>query len=350
MMMKHVELNGRLVGLGQPAYIIAEAGINHNGDLDIAKQMIKAAKEAGVDAVKFQTFTAQNIMTKTAGSSAHLKAGAGKEDVYSFVERISLDVDAHKELQKACEAEGLPFISTAGASEGVDILEAADVPFYKIASMDLNNLPLLDYIGRTGKPIIMSTGMGTLGEVEQAVSTLRNAGNEQILLLHCTVQYPPQLEDVNLRAMDTLKAAFGLPVGYSDHTVGNAVSIASVARGACCIEKHFTLDKTMPGPDQSVSGDPEDFKNLVDDIRAVEVALGSAVKKPVEAEWEMRRNFRRSIVSAQEIQEGAKITREMLVFKRPGSGISPADINWIIGRIATRTISADSVLDQADLV
>ena len=348
--MKTINVGDRAVGIGEPTFIIAEAGINHNGDLDIAKRMVRTAKEVGVDAIKFQTFTAENIMTRSAGGAAHLEAGAGKEDVYSFAQRLALSPEAHRELFALCQEVGIPFLSTAGAPEGVDLLEELGVSAYKIASMDLDNLPLLDYIARMGKPIILSTGMGTLGEIERALETIYATGNEQVVVLHCTALYPPTLEDVNLRAMDTIRQAFDVPVGYSDHTVGNAVAIAAVARGACVIEKHFTLDKSMPGPDQAVSGDPEDFRRLVADIRAVETALGSAIKQPVEDELEMRRNFRRSIVAAVDIPASALLTHEMLTFKRPGSGISPANLDWVVGRTARRAIPADTVIELTNLV
>ena len=206
------------------------------------------------------------------------------------------------------------------------------------------------YTAETGKPLVMSTGMGSLGEVERALDTIYKAGNEQVVLLHCTALYPPQLDEVNLRAMDALRCAFGVPVGYSDHTVGNAVSLAAVARGACFIEKHFTLDKSMPGPDQHVSGDPEDFARMVQDIRSIETALGDGRKKPVAAELDMRTNFRRSIVACQDIPAGATVAAEMICFKRPGSGISPADVDWVVGRTTRKPIAADSVVDAADLV
>ena len=348
--MKTIKVGDRVVGIGEPTFIIAEAGINHNGDLDIAKRMVHAAREVGVDAIKFQTFTAESLMTRSAGAAAHLEAGAGKENVYSFAQRLALSPEAHRELFTLCQEVGILFLSTAGAPEGVDLLEELGVSAYKIASMDLDNLPLLDYIARIGKPIILSTGMGTLGEIERALETIYATDNEQVIVLHCTALYPPTPEDVNLRAMDTIRAAFNVAVGYSDHTIGNAVAIAAVARGACVIEKHFTLDKNMPGPDQAVSGDPEDFHQLVADIQAVETALGSAIKQPVQAELGMRRNFRRSIVAAMDIAAGAVLTRDMLTFKRPGSGISPADLDWVVGRTARRAISADTVIEHGDLV
>ena len=348
--MQEISIHNRLVGSGHPTFLIAEAGINHNGDMDVAKKLVHASKASGIDAIKFQTFTSENLMTRMSGVAAHLDAGAGKEDVYSFVGRVALSPEMHMELFSLCKQVGIPFLSTAGAPEGVDLLERLGVTAYKVASMDLDNLPLLDYVSRTGKPIILSTGMGTLGEVERALETVYSAGNEDVVVLHCTALYPPSLEDVHLLAMDTIRETFDVPVGYSDHTVGNAVALAAAARGACVIEKHFTLDKKMPGPDQAVSADPEDFLRLISDIRAVETARGSAIKRPVNAEIEMRRSFRRSIVAAVDIQAGSVVARDMLTFKRPGSGISPADLDWVVGRTARSAIAADNLVELKDLV
>ena len=348
--MRLIQAGDRKIGPGSPTFIIAEAGINHNGDIEIARQLVRSASDLGVDAVKFQTFTAQNIMTRSAGGAAHLEAGAGKEDVYSFVQRISLTPDDHRELFDLCQQLGLAFLSTPFGTDSVDLLEKLGVSAYKVASMDLDNLPLLEYISSKGKPIFLSTGMGKLGEVERALNTIYSNGNEQVVALHCTSLYPPPDDSINLRSMDTLRAAFDVPVGYSDHTIGIAVPIAAVARGACVIEKHFTLDKNMPGPDQAVSGDPDDFRQMASDIRKVEKALGSAVKQPVQAEVEMARNFRRSIVAAVDIPAGETITREMLTFKRPGNGISPSDLNWVLGRQTRQMISADNVIQQTDLL
>ena len=336
--------------MGQPVFIIAEAGINHNGDVDLAKKMVVEAKKTGVDAVKFQTFKAKTIMTKNSGSAAHLEAGAGMEDVYSFVDRIALSKQAHLELFNLCKEMGLTFMSTPLSFDDADLLEEIGVELFKIASMDLNNLPLLKYVAKKGKPIILSTGMGTLGEVESALDTIYATGNRQIILLHCTSMYPPAPEDVNLKVLNNLHRVFGVPVGYSDHTFGTAVPLAAAALGACVIEKHFTLDKTMPGPDQAVSGDPDDFSRLTADIRVIEKALGNGVKAPTSGEIGMRPNFRRSIVSDTEIKAGTSITEAMLTFKRPGNGIPPCDLKWVLGRKVNKDIPEDTVLTIEDLM
>lgn len=347
--MKPISVGNREIGSENPVYIIAEIGINHNGDLETAKKMVQSAWELGADAVKFQTFTAQNIMTKSAGAAAHLEVGSGKEDVYSFVQRISLSPDDHRDLYSACQDLGISFLSTPFGTDSVDLLEELGVSAYKVASMDLDNLPLLEYIAGKGKPIFMSTGMGLLGEVERALNTIYSTGNNQVVVLHCTSLYPPPADGINLLAMNTMRSAFDVPVGYSDHTVGVAVPLAAVALGACVIEKHFTLDKNMTGPDHAVSCDPPEFQRLVSEIRDIEKALGSPVKKPVREEWDMRCNFRRSIVAAVNIPDGAAIERDMVTFKRPGSGISPMNLQWVIGRTTNKPIPVDTVIEKNDL-
>ncbi len=348
--MRTTRIGGRDVGEGHPVFVIAEAGINHNGDMDLAARIVRAAAEAGADCVKFQTFTAEGIMTRSAGAATHLEAGAGEEDAFSFGQRISLSRQHHLDLKSVCDDVGIPFLSTAGTPDGVDLLEEIGVPAYKIASMDLDNLPLLACVAEKGKPVILSTGMGTLGEVERALETLTAAGSEDVIILHCTSLYPADSKDVNLRAMDTLRAAFDSPVGYSDHTLGTAVPLAAAARGACLLEKHFTLDKSLPGPDQAVSANPAELRALVDGLGEIHAALGSVRKRPAAGEWEMRASFRRSIVTARDVPMGTQITREMLVFKRPGSGISPADLHWVVGRTTLVAIAEDTVLDEKQLV
>lgn len=348
-MSQSVTLFDRQVGDGHPTFVIAEAGINHNGDIERARQLALAAQAVGADAVKFQTFTAEDLMTESAGVSAHLDAGAGREDVYTFVKRIALTSDIHQALWNECSEANFNIFSSAFSPASVALLEELGSAVYKIASMDLDNLPLLAEIGRTGKAIVLSTGMGTLAEVDRALDTIHRAGSSEVVLLHCTSQYPTEPADVNLRAMDTLGAAFGTPVGFSDHTIGNTVPFAAVARGAAVIEKHFTLDKSWPGPDQALSADADEFHALVAGIRAVEAAMGDARKRPVAGEMGMRQAFRRSIVAVKDVPEGALLTADMLTFKRPGSGISPANLDWIVGRTAKASIPADTVITLEQL-
>ncbi len=348
--MREIKINDKVVGEVNSPYIIAEAGINHNGDIEIAKELIRKAKEIGADAVKFQSFTVDCMMTKDAASAAHLEAGAGKEDVYSFVKRISLDEEAHKELFNLAKEVGIEFISTPFSFKTVDWLENLGVAAYKIASMDLNNLPLIEYVAKKNKPMILSTGMGTLAEVDNAVQTIYGTGNQQVMLLHCVSLYPPLDEDINLKAMDTLREIYNCPMGFSDHTIDNLAPLAAVARGANIIEKHFTLDRNMPGPDQAGSGDPESFKQLIEEAKRIHKSIGDGSKKPVLKEKEMSKNFRRSIVSLIDIPEGNIITEEMITYKRPGTGISPVDKSWVIGAKARKNIKADTVIQKEYLI
>ncbi len=348
--MKEIKIGNRIISDTSPAFVIAEAGINHNGELETAFQMIDTAVDAGVDVVKFQTFTAEGIMLKNADSAGHLQKASGDDEVFNFVKKISLSEEMHRELVDYCNSKNIMFMSTAGTPDGVDLLMRLGVSAFKIASMDLNNLPLLEYIASTGKPAIISTGMGTIAEIEAALEAFYRHNNSQVALLHCVALYPPDYEEVNLRVMDTLKQTFGVITGFSDHTVGNAVALAAVARGAKIIEKHFTLDKKMPGPDQAISADPRDLRDLVSDIRNIETALGSDVKKLNDRELEMRRKFRRSIVTVKDIKKGEVVTEDKLAFKRPGRGISPADLHWVLGHRAAKDIPADSLLLIEDLL
>ncbi|MFA8342836.1 MAG: N-acetylneuraminate synthase [Rhodothermaceae bacterium] len=348
--MKQIKINNKIIGMNKKPYIIAEAGINHNGNIKIAKELIKQAKNIGADAVKFQSFTVECMMTKTAASAEHLDAGAGKEDVYSFVKRISLSENEHRELFIYAKELEIEFISTPFSFKTVDWLEKLGVSCYKIASMDLNNLPLIKYVAERQKPIILSTGMGTIAEVDQALRTIYKTGNQDVILLHCVSLYPPSDDNINLKVLNTLENTFDCLVGFSDHTEDNLISLAAVARGAKVIEKHFTLDKKMPGPDQKSSGDPETFKRLIDNIKRIYSALGSGIKKPVEAELKMQKNFRRSIVAKKDIEKNEVITKEKVTFKRPGSGIPPTELEWVLGTKAKNNIKSDTLISKEDLV
>ena len=289
-------------------------------------------------------------MVRSAVGADHAEAAkADEEDSFAMAERLSLSPEDHRDLFDLCGEVGLCFLSTPGDPDGVDLLSNLSVSAFKVASMDLDNLPLLNYVGKQGKPLLLSTGMGTMSEVATAVETLQDAGSEEIVLLQCTSSYPASYGDANLSAMDSLKEAFDLPVGYSDHALGNAVALAAVARGACVIEKHFTLDNDMPGPDQAISAEPDDFRRLVEDIRAVEAAIGSPVKRPTDGETKMRGAFRRSIVTVVNIPAETVITEEMLAFKRPGTGISPAKLDTVLGRKAVSDIAADTILSMDHL-
>ena len=344
--MIHVKIGDRNIGDGEPCFIIAEAGVNHNGSIELAKELIDAAKDAGVDAVKFQTFKTENLLSKNIVVPKHV---GSKESLFDTIRGLELSEEAHYVLSKYCKQKGIVFMSTPMDNNSVDLLEDIGVPVFKVASCDLDNLPLLKYISKTEKPIILSTGMGSISEVGEAIEVIKSNGNADIILLHCVSAYPPKVEDVNLRAMETLRTAFKLTVGYSDHTIGINIPLAAVALGAKVIEKHFTLDKNMEGPDHAVSADPDDLERLVSGIREIEESFGTGLKVPSKDEIEMRRSFRKSIVAITDIKKGATIMPEMLSLKRPGTGISPKYFDFIAGRKAERDINKDVLLTFKDI-
>ncbi|WP_156939888.1 N-acetylneuraminate synthase [Clostridium lundense] len=326
------------------AFIIAEAGVNHNGDINIAKQLVDKAVEAGVDAIKFQTFKTESLVVKNAPKAEYQKETTGSGNQYDMLKKLELSYEKHIILKKYCEEKGLMFISTPFDFESVDLLEKLDIPLYKISSGDLTNIPLLKYISKLNKPIILSTGMGNLGEVEIAVNVIKESGNENITLLHCTSNYPTDYEDVNLNAMITLKNAFKLPIGYSDHTVGIEIPIAAVTMGAKVIEKHFTLDKKMEGPDHRASLDPQELKHMVAGIRNIEKAFGDGIKKCNSNEKNTRKVARKSIVASKFIKLGDELSYNNITFKRPGVGLSPIYVDEIIGKKALNNIEEDSFI------
>ncbi|MBU5591095.1 N-acetylneuraminate synthase [Clostridium sp. MSJ-4] len=318
----------------KPCFIIAEAGVNHNGDINIAKKLVDAAVEAGVDAVKFQTFKVENLVTKKAPKADYQKETTGTGNQYEMLKKLELSYEDHIILKKYCEEKGILFISTPFDFESVDLLEKLNIPLYKISSGDLTNIPLLKYIAKLNKPMIVSTGMANLGEVEVAIEAINETGNNKISLLHCTSNYPTNYKDVNLNAMNTLKNAFKLPVGYSDHTVGIEVPIAAVTMGACIVEKHFTLDKSMEGPDHKASLNPEELRKMLLGIRNIEEAFGDGIKKCNSNEESSKKVARKSIVARVNIEKGQTISYENITFKRPANGISPIFIDDLIGKKA----------------
>lgn len=330
-------------------FIIAEAGVNHNGDLDIAKKLIDKAVEAGADAVKFQTFKAEELVTKEAPKAQYQKITTGDGNQYEMLKKLELSESDHAVLKKYCEKKGILFLSTPFDFESVDILEKLDIPLYKVSSGDLTNLPLLKYIAKKHKPIILSTGMANLAEVEEAVHAIYEEGNEQIVLLHCISNYPTAYEDVNLKAMLTLKEAFKLTVGYSDHTTGIEVPIAAVALGASVIEKHFTLDRNMPGPDHRASLEPDELKCMIDSIRNIEKAMGDGIKRCNKSEENIKTAARKSIVAARDISKGDVIQDIDVCFKRPQKGLEPKYIDNIIGKTAVRNIRKDEFIMFTDI-
>lgn len=314
-------------------FVIAEAGVNHNGSMEFAKKLIDIAAEAGADAVKFQTFVAEDIVSADAPKAEYQKhATDASETQYDMIKKLELSRENHVELMYYAENKNIMFLSTPFDKKSVDLLVELGVPLIKISSGEITNHPFLKYVSRKGLPIILSTGMSTLGEVAEAVSVIQEAGCKDLTLLHCTSNYPARVEDCNLRAMETMADALGVPVGYSDHTPGIYVSLAAAAMGACVIEKHFTLDKNLPGPDHKASLEPDELKEMVYGIRLVEKALGSLIKAPAEAELEVRNVARKSIVAEVDIPAGTVIVEDMLSFKRPGTGIAPKDVVKFIGK------------------
>jgi len=329
--------------------IIAEAGVNHNGDIDLAKKLIVEAAAAGADLVKFQTFLAKNIVSSTAPKAEYQKLTTDSgESQLEMIQKLELSRDSHEVLIAECRRQGIGFFSTAFDTESFDmLLDLGCVDLIKIPSGEITNLPLLRYMTRLGKPVLLSTGMATLGEVEAAIQVIEAAGTPRhfITLLHCTTEYPTPMEDVNLRAMIAMKQTFGVEVGYSDHTPGIEVAIAAAAMGAAVIEKHFTLDKNLHGPDHKASLEPHEFKAMVQAIRNIEFALGDGIKRPSLSELKNRPIARKSIVASQNIKAGELFSEDNLAAKRPGTGISPMCWDEIIGKIARRNFAVDELIE-----
>jgi N,N'-diacetyllegionaminate synthase len=320
-------------------YIIAEAGVNHNGSLDMALQLVDAAESAGADAVKFQTFRAENLATSSAHKAAYQeRTTSGSESQFDMLKRLELDIEAHRRIVEHCSKVGIEFLSSPFDMESADLLEGMKIRLYKIPSGEITNFPYLRHVASKGKPLILSTGMCTLGEVEEALDVLRDSGATEISLLHCVTEYPAPFDEINLRAMHTMRTAFGIPVGYSDHTSGIEIAIAAAALGAVVIEKHFTLDRNLPGPDHAASLEPEELKQMVTAIRHVEAALGSGMKAPAKCEIPNMSVARKSVVSARTLQA------DDLAIKRPGNGIQPRHADDLIGRTLGCDVEKDELL------
>lgn len=355
----------------EQVYIIAEAGVNHNGSIERALEMVDVAAQAGVDAVKFQTFTASRLVSAGAPKAEYQSANTGTaETQYEMLRKLELDEAAHKRLVERCREKGVQFLSTPFDQESVEFLARLDLPLLKLPSGEITNAPLLLEAARTGKPVILSTGMCTLGDIEGALGVLafgylkrevapgkkafqeaflsdegQRVLAERVTLLHCTTEYPAPFAEVNLRAMDTISSAFGLPVGFSDHTDGIAIPVAAVARGAVVVEKHFTLDRALPGPDHKASLEPDELVAMVRAIRQVEVALGSSLKMPAPSERKNMVVARKSIVAARSITAGELFSADNLSVKRPGGGYSPLNFWELLGRRAPRDFSPDEVVE-----
>lgn len=344
--MEKLRIGDKLVGAGEPCFIIAEAGVNHNGDFELAKKLIDVAKQAGADAVKFQTFKSEGVTTATTAMASYQERNIGdSESQVKMLGRLELEYELFEELKDYCDEKGIIFLSTPHSYDAIDFLDPL-VPAHKIGSGDLTNIPSLEMVAKKGKPVILSTGMGTLEEIREAVEAVRNQGNERIILLQCVTDYPSNLEDQNIRTVETLRNEFNVLTGYSDHTMGIIAPLVAVSLGACVIEKHFTLDRDLPGPDHKASLDPDELKEMIDSVRKAERALGTGIKKPTKDEEEIKRIARKSLVASIDIAEGTSITRNMIDIKRPETGMRPKRLKEVIGTKAKRNISKDEVITE----
>lgn len=328
-------------------FIIAEAGVNHNGSVELAKKMIDVAVDAGVDAVKFQTFKAENLVSKNAQKAAYQKETTDtQESQFDMIKKLELDIHTHKDLMTYCKEKKIMFLSTPFDHGSIDMLDELGLKIFKIPSGEITNLPYLRHIGSLKKEVILSTGMANLGEIEDALDVLTLAGTNRnsITVLHANTMYPTPMEDVNLRAMQTIGSAFDIAYGYSDHTLGIEVDIAAVAMGANCIEKHFTLDRMMEGPDHKASLEPHELKEMVKSIRNIEIALGSCVKNPSASETPNITVARKSIVASKPIKKGELLSEDNLAIKRPANGISPMRWDEVLGTQATKDYTTDELI------
>lgn len=323
-------------------YIIAEAGVNHNGKLDLALKLCDAAKEAGVDAVKFQTWKTENIVTAHARQAAYQTENTGKEESqYDMLKNLELSYDHFRTIQNYCKRIGIDFLSTPDEEESLEFLVSLGLPFIKVGSGEVTNIPYLRKIGACKMPVILSTGMSNIGQVATAYDTLLQAGAKEVSLLHCTTNYPCPMDEVNLKAMVTLRDAFKCHVGYSDHTMGTEVPVAAVALGAEIIEKHFTLDRTMEGPDHKASLEPAELKLMVQQIRNIEAALGDGIKRPNKSEAENAKVVQKSILAKRTIKKGEVLSEDNLVAKRAGAGISSVHWDVVVGTKALQDYDVD---------
>ena len=333
-----------MIGRNQ-TFIIAEAGVNHNGSFDLAVELVNKAAYSGADCVKFQTFVAEDLVSKFAPKADYQKRLTEKyESQYEMIKKLELSFDTFRKLQTHCKSKDIIFLSTPFDLQGIDFLQSINIPFWKIPSGEITNLPYLERIANTHKDVILSTGMSNMDEIEAAISILKKYGAGKITLMHCNTEYPTPMCDVNLLAMQTLKKTFSLDVGYSDHTVGIEVPIAAVALGAVVIEKHFTLDKTMTGPDHAASLEPGELKKMVECIRNIELASGSEIKAPSPSEAKNIAIARKSIVARRDIKKGEVFSNENLAVKRPGNGISPMKWYDVIGKKADMDFPEDEII------
>jgi N-acetylneuraminate synthase len=340
-----IMIGQRKVGVGEPCFVIAEAGVNHNGSLKLARELVDVAVQAHADAVKFQTFRPEKVCSPLAPKATYqLQTTDIGESQLEMGKKLELPFEAFRELQLYCKSKGILFLSTPFDYESADFLAELRVTAFKIPSGEITNLTFVEHIARKGCPLIVSTGMSTLDEVGKAVDTIRATGNQQLVLLHCISNYPAQPSSVNLRAMHTLAEVFGVPVGYSDHTTGIDIAIAAVALGACIVEKHFTIDRVLPGPDHRASLQPDELALMVRSIRNVEASLGDGIKRPASEEANTAAVARRSLVAARYIAAGTVLTEDLVAILRPGTGLAPAMRPQLVGRRIRHDIEAGTLL------
>lgn len=347
---KVIKIGKKLVGEGQGVFVVAEAGVNHNGQLDLALKLVDVAADCGADAIKFQAFRAEQVVAAGAEMAQYQKDNLkSDQSQYEMLKALELKEEWYLPIIKRCQEKNIIFLSAAqGSFSSVDLLQKLDVSAFKFGSGDLTNLPVLEYAAQFKKPIILGTGMANMEEVKTAVRTIRKAGNDKIIALHATTNYPCSFNEVNLRAMQTMMKKLDCLVGYSDHTLGIEVSVMASILGSTMVEKHFTLDKSMEGPDHKASANPEELKEMIKQIRNIETILGNEAKQPQKSELIMKRNIRKSLVAEIDIKKGEKFNKENLSIKRPGYGITPKEYYKVIGKAAKKDIKKDSLIKLGD--
>lgn len=345
-----IAIGSHMIGERYPCFVVAEAGVNHNGDLQMAKRLVDVAYNAGANAVKFQSFSAESLATMDAPKADYQKETTdNSESHFDMLKRLEMSPDMHSELYLYCQKLGILFLSSPFDEKNSDLLEELGVVAFKIPSGEITNLPFLEHVASKGKPMLVSTGMADISETALAVNSIYSAGNQDLILLHCVSNYPANADDINLHAMDTMSRAFRSPVGYSDHTLGLEVALASVALGANVLEKHFTLDKTLPGPDHRASLEPHELTSLIKGVRIIESALGDGRKLPSNSEAETAVVARKSLVANSLISAGVVITEDLVSSKRPGTGLPPFMKKYVIGRTARTIIPKDQLITLDDL-
>lgn len=348
-----IKVGNREIGEGRPCFVIAEAGVNHNGSLEIAKKLVDVAKEAGADAVKFQTFKTENLVTDNVELAPYQKKNLSKSvNQLQMLKELELDYKKFKEIKEYCDKKEIMFLSTPHTDDAIDFLDKL-VPLFKLSSGELTNLPFLEKVAKKSKPLILSTGAGTLEEVKEAIDIIKKTNKDtDLILLHCTISYPCERQDVNLKSMETIRNEFNVLVGYSDHTLGIEVPLMAVKMGAVVIEKHFTIDKNMEGPDHKCSLNPKELKEMIEKIKKKEildfddVVIGSDEKKPTKKELELIKIVRKSIVAKQDIPKGTIISEDMLAVKRPGTGLAPKYLTAIIGKTTKKDLQKNELITE----